>query len=113
MKQHNYYVYITTNPRRTVLYTGVTNNLDRRLAQHFDDAHGDQKSFAGKYHCYWLIYYEHYTDIRWAIRREKEIKGWIRQKKVTLIAEFNPQWRFLNDPAEQAKGDLPMWIING
>ena len=111
MKFHNYYTYITTNPQRTVLYTGVTNDLDWRLEQHRQDSLEQKKTFAGKYHCYNLIYFEYYSDIRVAIAREKEIKGWSRKKKVTLIAIFNPDWRFLNDPAEIAKGDLPQWVI--
>ncbi len=96
MKQHNYYVYITTNPKRTVLYTGVTNDLVRRMAEHFENNEEHKRSFAGKYFCYNLIYYEHYTDIRVAIAREKQIKGWTRAKKEALIAGFNPTWRFLN-----------------
>jgi putative endonuclease len=92
MKQHNYYVYITTNPRRTVLYTGVTNDLIRRMAEHFEN----KSSFAGKYLCYNLIYYEQYLDIRVAIAREKQIKGWTRDKKEALISELNPSWKFLN-----------------
>ena len=111
MKFHNYYTYITTNPQRTVLYTGVTNDLDQRLEQHRQASLEQKKTFAGKYHCYNLIYFEYYSDIRVAIAREKEIKGWSRKKKVTLIAIFNPDWRFLNDPAEIAKGDLPQWVI--
>ena len=108
MKFHNYFIYITTNPQRTVLYTGVTNDINLRMDQHRMDSIGKKISFAGKYHCYNLIYHEYYSDIRIAIAREKEIKGWSRKKKVALIASFNPDWRFLNDPAEIAKGDLPI-----
>ena len=111
MKFHNYYIYITTNPQRTVLYTGVTNDLDWRMEQHRQDSQGSKKTFGGKYYCYNLIYYEYYPDIRIAIAREKEIKGWSRKKKVALTAAFNPEWRFLNDRAEIAKGDLPQWVI--
>ncbi len=111
MKFHNYYIYITTNQKRTVLYTGVTNNLDVRVEQHRQDSASKKKTFAAKYHCCNLIYYEYYSDIRIAITREKEIKGWVRKKKVVLIAAFNREWRFLNDPAEIAKGDLPRWVI--
>lgn len=111
MKFHNYYIYILTNPQRTVLYTGVTNDLDGRIEQHRQDSFGKKKTFAGKYYCYNLIYYEYYTDISLAIAREKEIKGWSRKKKVAHIAAFNPEWRFLNDPAEITKGDLPQWVI--
>lgn len=108
-KTHNYYVYILTNPKKTVLYTGVTNNLERRLQEHLEDNLGPRKTFAGKYFCYYLIYYEYYTYIVRAIAREKQIKGWTRKKKEALIKNFNPEWRFLNDPAEIEKGNLPQW----
>jgi hypothetical protein len=71
----------------------------------------DRKSFAGKYFCYNLIYYEWYPFIQSAIAREKEIKGWKREKKIKLIESFNPDWRFLNDKNEIAKGDLPVWYV--
>ncbi|MCY7329033.1 MAG: GIY-YIG nuclease family protein [Saprospiraceae bacterium] len=111
MKFHNYYIYIATNPDKTVLYTGVTNDLDRRMEEHHEDNTGEQKTFAGKYFCYNLIYYEYYPHIDWAIAREKQIKGMSRKKKEALIAKFNPQWRFLNSAAEIEKGDLPVWIV--
>jgi len=111
MKNHNYYVYITTNPRKTVLYTGVTNDLDRRLEEHYQDTQHARKSFAGRYFCYHLIYYEYYTDIHEAIAREKEIKGWSRDKKDALIEAFNPDRRFFDSLREQEKGDLPVWYI--
>ena len=95
MKEHHYYVYITTNPNRTVLYVGVTNNLCRRMLEHYDNR-GNQKTFTGRYFCYCLIYWEHFTYINDAIAREKEIKKWRREKKEKLISQFNPAWRFLN-----------------
>jgi putative endonuclease len=111
MKRHSYFLYITTNPQKTVLYTGVTNNLPRRLEEHLKDNMNERKTFAGKYFCYYLVYYEWYKYVRVAIQREKEIKGWVRSKKEQLIASFNPDWRFLNDPFEIEKGDLPAWYI--
>jgi len=111
MKQHNYFIYITTNPQKTVLYTGVTNDLERRMQEHLNDHLNERKTFAGKYFCYNLVYYEWYQYIQAAIQREKEIKGWLRSKKEQLISNFNPDWRFLNDPAEIEKGDLPQWYI--
>ena len=90
----NYYVYITTNPGKTVLYIGVTNELNRRLQEHFENR-GKKTNFAGKYYCYKLIHYEHFTDIRQAITREKEIKNMSRLKKEYLIANKNPKWNFL------------------
>lgn len=93
---HNYFTYITTNKNKTVLYTGVTNDLKYRLWQHEEDSKSSKKSFAGKYNCYHLIYFERFQYIEHAIEREKEIKGWIRKKKEKLINDFNPNWRFLN-----------------
>ena len=61
MKDHNYFVYITTNPQKTVLYTGVTNDLYTRMQQHYHDATHERKTFSGKYYCYNLVYFEHHT----------------------------------------------------
>ncbi len=94
MNSGNYYVYITTNPGKTVLYTGVTNDLKRRLQEHYENK-GNKKNFAGKYYCYKLIYYEHYPDSNQAIIREKEIKNMTRKKKEELISSENPKWNFL------------------
>ena len=94
-KQHHYYIYIVTNPERNVLYTGVTNNLPERLIEHWTNK-GIPKTFAGKYYCYNLIYYEYFSYINNAIAREKEIKSWRRQKKPDLIKTMNPDWTFLN-----------------
>ena len=95
MKDHNYFVYITTNPRKFVLYVGVTNDLYTRMQQHFENR-GNKGSFPGKYYCYNLVYFENHQYIDHAIEREKEIKGWKRERKIKLIAEFNPEWKFLN-----------------
>jgi len=95
-KQHNYYVYITTNRRKTVLYTGVTNDLERRLCEHAEAA-GNRATFAGRYNCHHLVYFEYYSQVEDAIRREKEIKGWVRAKKEALIAGVNPEWHFLSE----------------
>ena len=91
----NYYVYITTNPGKTVLYTGVTNDLKRRLIEHYEHR-GNKSTFAGRYYCYKLVYYEYYSDINQAICREKEIKNLNRKGKEELIASMNPKWRFLS-----------------
>jgi len=83
-----YYVYIMTNKSRT-LYTGVTNDLNRRVYEH------KQKlvpGFTSKYNITRLVYFEATTDIRAAIAREKQIKGWLRSKKVALIESANPKW---------------------
>ena len=90
----NYFVYITTNPGKTVLYTGVTNNLVNRMQQHYENR-GNPNSFAGKYYCYRLLFFERYTDINHAIEREKELKQMSRKAKEGMISQFNPNWNFL------------------
>ncbi|MBD8017077.1 GIY-YIG nuclease family protein [Kaistella pullorum] len=92
---HTYYVYILTNKNRTVLYTGVTNNLSLRLFQHSSNMNA--KSFTSKYKCHFLIYYEKFTWIQEAIAREKEIKSLRRSLKLELIRNVNPNLDFLNE----------------
>jgi putative endonuclease len=99
-KEHNYFVYILTNIAKTVLYVGVTNNLKRRLSEHKKESETARKSFAGRYNCVYLVYFEHHGYVLNAIDREKQIKGWLRSKKITLIDEFNAEWKFLNDSLE-------------
>lgn len=95
---HNYYMYIVTNKNKTVLYTGVTNDLYRRLHEHKENSIPfGHPSFAGKYNAYFLLYYEWFQQVEDAIAREKEIKGWRRSKKEALINSINPDWKFLND----------------
>ncbi|UOQ71613.1 GIY-YIG nuclease family protein [Hymenobacter cellulosilyticus] len=89
-----YYVYITTNPAKTVLYIGITSNLPERMAQHYANRGTDQ-TFAGRYFCYNLVHFEEYTDSKAAIAREKELKGWTRAKKDSLIVASNPDWAFI------------------
>ena len=93
MKNHNYYVYILTNFTKKVLYTGVTNNLVRRLYEH---RYVNKHSFCYKYRCYYLIYYDWFQNIDQAIEEEKRIKGWTRIKKMELIKTINPNMKFLN-----------------
>ena len=89
-------IYILTNSSKKVLYVGVTKDLETRIIQHYNER-GNPKTFAGRYYCYYLIYFEyHHTPIG-GIEREKEIKGWRRSKKEELINSFNPDWLFLND----------------
>jgi putative endonuclease len=97
---HNYFVYITTNASRKVFYTGVTNDLRQRLYEHKQDALGDKKSFAGKYNCHHLLYWERHSNVHHAIAREKEIKGWVRAKKKALIESLNPSYRFLEEEVD-------------
>lgn len=87
-KMKHYYVYIISSHTRTI-YTGVTNNLQRRIFQHKEKTF---KGFSAKYNIHRLVYFEVFSNIRDAIRREKEIKGWVRRKKVALIEEENPHW---------------------
>ena len=91
MKQ--YYVYIMTNRSRT-LYTGVTNNLRRRVFEH---KHHLIDGFTKKYNITKLVYYEETNDIREAIAREKQIKGWLRKKKIAIIEAMNPEWEDLSE----------------
>jgi putative endonuclease len=91
---YNFYVYIITNKNKTVLYTGVTNNLKRRLKEH--QAKKNPKSFSARYNLEFLIYYEHFGWIQEAIAREKEIKDWRRELKLELIKTINPELLFLN-----------------
>jgi putative endonuclease len=86
-----YFVYMLSNKSK-MLYTGVTNNLERRVFEH------KQKlipGFSSHYNLFQLVYYEQFRDIRIAIAREKEIKGWRRAKKTALIKSVNPAWRDL------------------
>lgn len=91
-----FYIYILTNPNRTTLYVGVTNNLSARVIEHWQNR-GRPGSFAGKYYCFNLVYYERFSSILRAIAREKEIKKWNRGKKEALIRTKNPEWNFLNE----------------
>ena len=90
--QKTYYTYILFNRRNGTLYTGVTNNLIRRLNEHKNGIH---EGFSKKYDVSKLGYYEEYNDIRLAIQREKQIKAGNRQKKIQLIQNFNPLWKDL------------------
>ena len=95
MRQYNFFTYILTNYNKKVLYTGVTNDLNKRLYEHYFGV--DQKeSFTSKYKCYYLVWFERHQYIDHAIEREKEIKGWTRSKKLKLIEQENPKWSFLN-----------------
>ena len=86
-----YFVYIMTNKSQT-LYTGVTNNLLKRVYQHKNKL---IDGFTKKYNITILVYYETHEDIRAAIAREKQIKGWLRKKKIALIESMNPEWKDL------------------
>jgi putative endonuclease len=86
---HLYYVYILTNTSHKVLYTGVTNDLERRCYEH---KHKLVRGFTQKYNVNKLIHFEVFDDIKLAISREKQIKGYSRAKKVALIDQLNKNW---------------------
>lgn len=88
-----YYVYLMTNKYHNVLYTGVTNNLERRLWEHKNKT---ISGFTEKYNVDKLVYFEETTDVTSAIAREKQIKGWLRIKKNALIETINPNWQDLS-----------------
>ena len=90
-----YYVYMMTNQSDDVLYTGVTNDLVRRIYEH--KTHIDPKAFTTRYHIEKLVYYEQYSEPEYAIAREKQIKGWNRARKNKYITEMNPEWKDLYD----------------
>ena len=89
MLQKTYYVYILTTWNHRVMYVGVTNNLTRRLYEHKNEL---MDGFTKRYHVHKLVYYEITGDPVSAIAREKEIKGWTRDKKNTLVESKNPNW---------------------
>jgi len=85
----SYFVYMVTNKGRTTLYIGITNSLKRRVSQH---RQGEISGFSKRYNTNRLIYYEQYNDVRDAIAREKQLKGWSRNKKDALVYKTNPKW---------------------
>ena len=88
----SYYVYILTNKSKT-LYTGVTNDLERRIYEHQNKL---VPGFTVQYNISRLVFFEATPNVRAAIAREKQIKGWTRQKKISLIETTNPRWRDLS-----------------
>jgi putative endonuclease len=98
---HKYWVYIVSS-RAGTLYIGVTNNIERRMWEHKS---GKFEGFASKYHCDRLVYYESFEEVVQGINREKQLKGWVRRKKIALIESVNPRWQDLAEKwgAEMAK----------
>jgi len=84
-----YYIYIATNKNNTALYTGITNDLVKRVQQHKSSI---IDGFTKKYNCTKLVWYEETSDITSAIQREKRIKRWKRDYKISLIERLNPDW---------------------
>ena len=91
MREHEYFVYIVCS-RSGTLYIGMTNNIYRRALEHKS---GEIEGFASKYHCDRLVYYESFDDVHKAIAREKQLKGWIRTRKIALIESKNSRWEDL------------------
>ncbi len=89
MFRNTYYVYILTNWNNKVMYIGITNNLQRRLFEHKNEL---IEGFTKRYHVHKLVYYETCGDVTVAIEREKEIKGWKRERKNALVESQNPNW---------------------
>jgi putative endonuclease len=90
--EKTYYVYIMASQRR-VLYIGITSHIERRVRQHKSHTFG---GFTAKYNVTNLVYFERYGSVMKAIRREKELKDWRREKKIALIESSNPKWRDLS-----------------
>ena len=93
IRRHQYFVYIATNGSKT-LYTGVTNDLARRMYEHRNSL---IPGFTSKYRIDRLVYFETTPDVRAAITREKQIKGWRRERKIALIEAENPKWADLSN----------------
>lgn len=89
-----YCVYILTNKSNRVMYIGVTNDLARRLFEHKNDC---TDGFTKRYHVHKLVYYETTSDVMSALEREKELKGWKREKKNALVETMNPEWKDLSE----------------
>jgi putative endonuclease len=87
------YIYIIGNSTNSTIYIGVTNNLIRRVMEHRQKV--NPESFTAKYNLYKLLYYEYFKSIKDAIRREKQLKKWRREKKDFLINKLNPEWKDL------------------
>ena len=94
MREYIFYVYILTNEHNTVLYTGITNDLERRCFEHKNKK---IKGFTKKYNVNKLVYFEKFDQVNAAISREKQIKGLVRSKKISMIELFNKSWTDLYD----------------
>ncbi len=91
---NNYFIYILTNELNNVIYTGITNDITRRIFEHKNKL---VKGFTSRYNIDKLVYYEETSSINSALEREKQIKGWLKKKKITLIESNNPLWKDLSD----------------
>ena len=91
-REHRYYVYVMQSSSRRALYIGMTNSIERRMWEHKT---GEFEGFASKCKCNRLVYFESFNDVKNAIDREKQLKGWSRRKKIALIESVNPRWQDL------------------
>ena len=94
-----YYVYIMANESNSTIYIGVTNNLLRRVYEHKNSL--DKHSFTSRYKINKLVYYEYTGDVLSAIEREKQLKGWNRERKNKIISTKNPEWMDLYENINQ------------
>ncbi len=110
--QHDYYVYIMAKEQNSTFYTGVTNDLIRRVYEH---KNGLADGFTKKYGIKMLVYYEHHTDINSAIYREKLIKKWKREYKLNVIEQMNPDWRdlYLHLTSDKIKEIVTPHLLRG
>jgi putative endonuclease len=92
MANKQYYIYVLTTAKNTALYTGITDDLIRRIYEHKNNTAG---GFTKRYQVHKLVYYEAGGDVLKAIEREKQIKSWRRQKKLDMITKHNPDWHDL------------------
>ncbi len=93
-REKTYYIYVMTNKTRTTIYIGVTNDLVKRVIQH---QRAETEGFTKTYKLNRLVYYEIFDDVLDALAREKQLKGWRREKKNALIATLNPLWEDLSE----------------
>ena len=103
MREHTYYTYIVAS-RTRVLYVGVTGAIERRMLQHKNKSF---EGFTADYNCNRLVWFERHGDIRGAITREKQLKGWRRAKKLALIEQLNPTWIDLSEDWGKPLQPLP------
>jgi len=97
--EYKFWVYMVASQTGT-LYIGMTNNIERRMSEHKS---GEFEGFAREYGCNRLVYYESFDEVQKAINREKQLKGWVRRKKIALIESMNPRW------ADLAERWAPRW----
>ena len=99
-RDYDFWVYIMTNKLNSVLYIGMTNDLERRVSEHQS---GEVAGFTADYRCHKLVYWEYYSDVGETIAREKQLKTWSRKKKIALIESMNPRWV---DLSEEISGNI-------